>query len=125
MKFGLLVLALFAVVAGSLLLLPLLAWASLQHPRSTGTGYHAAVLATLFGNRAALAGVVMLVLGIAAGLYAVLLAGGERHERKEALPWFWSALVVGSVAAFALLLFVNYLGLQAGEVGPISRWVWR
>jgi hypothetical protein len=125
MKLFLFVFALIAIFAGSLLLLPLLAWASLQDPRLDGAEYHAAVLATLLGNRAALACAAVLVLGVAAGLHATLLADCDRHERKEAMPWFWAALCLGTVAGFTLLLFVNYLGLQAGEVGPISRWVWR
>ena len=125
MKLVLFVLALLAVVAGCLLLLPLLAWASQQHPRASGADCHAAVLATLFGTRATLAGMAAVVVGVAAALYAALLAGSDRHERKQAWPCFWAALGVGSVGVFALLLFVNYLGLRAGEVGPISRWVWR
>jgi hypothetical protein len=119
------VFALLAVMAGSLVLLPLLAWASLQDPRLSGSHYYTAVLATLFSTRATLAGMVAIVLGLAAALYAVFLAGSDRHKRKAARPVFWTALGICSVAMFALLLFVNYLGLQAGEVKPISRWVWR
>jgi hypothetical protein len=125
MKTLLFLLALFAIVTGSLFLLPLLAWASLQDPKLVGADYYSAVVTSLFGTGATLAGVSAVVLGVAAGLYAVLLAGGDRQERKDALPYFWAALGVGCMAVFSLLLVVNYLGLHAGEVGPISRWVWR
>jgi hypothetical protein len=126
MKLVTFVLSLFAILAGSLLLLPLLAWASVhQDPRLSGASYYAAVLAKLLGTWAVWAGVATVILGVAAALHAVLLAGGDRHERKEAWPNFRVSLVVGSVAVFSLLLFVNYLGLQAGAVGPFSRWVWR
>ena len=64
MKLFLFVFALIAILTGSLLLLPLLAWASLQNPSLGG----AAVLATLLGNRAGLAGVAVVVLGVVAGL---------------------------------------------------------
>jgi hypothetical protein len=125
MKLFLSLLALLAIVAGSLFLLPILAWASLQDPRLVAADYYAAVVTTLFSTGATLAGVSVVVLGVAAGLYVVLLAGRDRQERKAALPYFWAALGVGTVAVFALLLFVNYLALQAGEVAPISRWLWR
>jgi hypothetical protein len=125
MKLVSFVLSLFAILGGSLLLLPLLAWASVQDPRLSGASYYAAVLAKLLGTWAVWAGVATVILGVAAGLHAILLAGGDRHERKEAWPNFRVGLLVGSMAVFSLLLFVNYLGLQAGAVGPISRWVWR
>jgi hypothetical protein len=35
------------------------------------------------------------------------------------------ALAVGTAAIVGLILAVNYFGLQAGEVGAISRWVSR
>jgi hypothetical protein len=125
MKSLLLVLALFAVLWGSLLLLPLLAWASLQDPTLVGMDYFAAVIATLLSNPTAPAGMAVLVLGVAAGLHAALLVGNDRHERMRALLWFWTALGAGCLVVFALLLAVNLLGLQSGEVGPIARWVWR
>jgi hypothetical protein len=118
--------SLVSILAGNLLLLPLLAWASLQDPRLAGPRYHAAVLATLFSTWAFPVVIGAVVLGVATALHAVLLAGRDRHERKETMPWFWVALGLGSAAVFALLLLlVNHLGLVAGEVRPISRWVWR
>ena len=112
MKHLLLVPAVLAVLAGSLVLLPLLAWASLQDPKLGGARYYAAVLATLFEGRAAwatLAGAGLVVLGLAAFLYATFLAGADRHERERALPAFWAVLGVCAVGMLALLVGVNYL----------------
>jgi hypothetical protein len=119
--------ALLAVLAGSLLL-PLLAWASLQPPSTTRLNYCAAVLAQLFGPRTAwvaLAGLGAIVAGLAAGLHALFLAGADRRERKEALPAFGAALIVCSVAMIALLAAVTWFGQQAGEVVSLLRWVGR
>src|SRR5689334_20006986 len=90
MRQFLFILALLVVSSGCLLLLPLLAWASLQDPRLSGADYSGAVLATLFGTWATLASVVAVVLGLAAALYATFLAGADRHERKAVLRFFWA-----------------------------------
>jgi hypothetical protein len=112
MKHALLVLAVVAVLGGGLVLLPLLAWASLQDPKLDGARYYAAVLATLFEGRvtwATLAGAGVVVVGLAAFLYAAFLAGADRHERERALPAFWAVLGVCVVGMLALLVGVNYL----------------
>ena len=112
MKQFLLGLGVVVVLAGSLVLLPLLAWACLQDPGLTGARYYAAVLATLSEGRAAwatLGGAGVVVLGLAAFLHAVFLAGADRHERKRALPVFWAVLGVCGVGMLALLVGVNYL----------------
>jgi hypothetical protein len=118
MKHFTLVPGVLAVLWGSVLLLPLLAWASLQDSYLSGPDHVAAVLRQLFGTRAVaatLAGASAIVLGLAAVLYAALFAGADRHERKAARPAYWTALAVGSVAVFALLVVVNYLGLWTGR----------
>jgi hypothetical protein len=120
------VFSLLALLFGTLLLLPLLAWSSLQDPGLNGMSPFAAALGKLFSPRTAwatVAGMGAVVLGIAGLLDAALLEGVDRHERKRALPVWWAALGVGAVAMLVLLLVVSYLGLQAGEAAVISRWV--
>jgi hypothetical protein len=117
--------ALLAIVFGSVLLLQLLAWATLQDPRLEGVDYLYAVLGKFFGLRAiptAIVGAAAIVLGLAGMLHRVFLAEGDMREQKEALPAFWAALGIGTVAVLGLLIAVNYFSLQAGQVTSISRW---
>ena len=59
MKLLFFVVALLAILLGSLLLLPLLASASVQDPPLDGPGYYAAVLATFFRTWASPCGIAM------------------------------------------------------------------
>ncbi len=118
---------LLALLVGGVVLLTLFAWASLQDPRLEGAAYYQAALGKLFGpwtTWTTLAGVGIIVLGLAHLLWSTFLAGADGHERREAVPVFWMGLCVGTVAMVGLLLGVNYFGLQAGEITPISRWLW-
>jgi hypothetical protein len=111
---------------GCLVLLPLLAWASLDEPGLTGTDYLLAVVGRLLVGRAGwstLGGTAAIVLGLAMALYSTLLAETEGRERREALPIFWAVLAGGVLAVFALLAVVNYLALEAGTPPGISGWV--
>jgi hypothetical protein len=114
-----------AILLGSLVLLPLLAWATLQDPHLTGANYCAAVLCRLFCTKAitaTISGLVVLLLGIAVLLYSAFLAATDRHERKAALPMYWAALGVSSVAMVVLLVAVNFLGQQSSLFPVVSRW---
>jgi hypothetical protein len=118
--------AFLVILYGSVVLLPLLAWASLQDPKLVGMSYWCAVLAKLFSPQVAwavLTGLGAVVLGLVVILRALLLTGTDEHERKEVRPVFWVALGVGLVAMFGLLIVVNYFGLQAGEIKVLSRWI--
>jgi hypothetical protein len=64
-----------------------------------------------------------MTLGLAAMLHRVFLADGDGWERRQALPAFWAALAVGTLARLGLLVAVNYFSLQAGEAAPLSRWI--
>jgi hypothetical protein len=55
----------------------------------------------------------------------VFRAGADRRERREALPVFWAALACGTAGLLALLLAVNYFGMQAGRIGVIADRLWR
>ena len=85
-----------------------------------------AVLGKVFSLRAfplAIAGVGAIVLGLAGMLHRVILAEADMRERKDALPAFWVALGIGTVAILGVLITVNYFSFQAGELTPISRWI--
>jgi hypothetical protein len=129
MKYGFVFMPAFlAVLFGCLLLLPLLASASLQDPRLSGLDYGVAVLTTLFTKRmvgAMSAGLMTIIVGLAMFLYAFLLLGLTRQERREARPVFWMALGVGIIAIVILLMMVNLAGLKAGKVISISQWTCR
>jgi hypothetical protein len=123
--FAAIVPALLAILLGSVLLLQLLAWASLQDPRLEGADYYQAVLCKLFGPRttwATLLGAGSLTLGLAGLLHAVLLVGRDAAERRQALPVFWAALGIGIGGLLGLLVLVNYFGLQSGEIRCLSEW---
>jgi hypothetical protein len=119
---------LLAILLGSCTLLTLLAWASLQDPRVEGLYYYHAVLMKLFAPRAVwrtLVAVGVIEMGLVPLAWAVFLTGADVQERKQAIPAFWAVVGGGTVAMLALLVCVNYFGLQAGEIQSISRWVHR
>jgi hypothetical protein len=125
MKHFFIVPSVLAILSGSLVLLTLLAWASLQDPNLIGAAYAAAVVRALFGTRAVVAtvaGTAAVILGLAALLYAAFLAGASRPEWKDALPAYWAALGISSAALFLLLVAVNSLGQQSHLFPVIERW---
>jgi uncharacterized membrane protein (DUF485 family) len=116
---------LLAILFGGSLLM-LMAWASLQNPSLKGLEYGQAVLTKLFTSKAAwgtLFGVGLLVIGHVLFAWTVFFAGSDRHEREQAIPAFWATVGVGTAAMLALLVCVNYFGLQAGEIKTISWWI--
>jgi hypothetical protein len=119
--------ALLAIIFGCVLLLPLLARASIHDPSLQGPDYWAAVLGFFLRSRVALAaftGIGIIVLGLAQILEGVLLSEADGGEMRQILPAFWIALGIGTVGFLLLLVGVNYLGLQAGEIIPISRMIY-
>jgi len=117
---------LLAILFGGSLLLMLMAWASLQNPSLKGLEYGQAVLTKLFTLKAALGtlfGVGLLVIGLVLFAWTVFFAGSDKHERKQAIPAFWTTVGVGTATMLALLVCVNYFGLQAGEIKTISWWI--
>jgi hypothetical protein len=117
--------AVLVILFGSLQLLPLLAWASLQDPSLASVDYYMAVRGKLFVPPtiwATLTGMSAVVFGLAAICYVGVFADMDRTERAKAVPAFWAALALGASAMFALLVAVNYFGLQAGEATSLARW---
>ena len=104
--------AVFALLWGSILLLEVLAWASLPDGRREGVAYYSAVLGKLFGARTAL-GMCLVCLGLGGLLRAVFVV-----ERKRV---FWGLLGIGLACLLGLLVAVNYFGLQAGTVWFLSN----
>jgi hypothetical protein len=71
---------LLAILFGGIVLLTLLAWASLQDPKLEGAGYLYAVLGKLFGpwtTWTTLTGVGAIVLGLAHIMWSAFLAGAK------------------------------------------------
>jgi ABC-type Fe3+ transport system permease subunit len=117
---------LLAIIFGGSLLSMLMAWASLQNPSLKGLEYGQAVLTKLFTSKAALGtlfGVGLLVVGLVPIAWTVFFRGSDRHEREQAIPAFWTTVGLGTAAMLALLVCVNYFGLQAGEIKTISGWI--
>jgi hypothetical protein len=107
--------AIFALLGGSILLLELLAWASLPDGRREGVDYYAAILGKLLGPRtagAAVLGMSLLSLGLAGIFHPAF-----KVERRRV---FWGLLGVGLVCMLCLLVAVNYFGLQAGTIWFLS-----
>jgi hypothetical protein len=105
--------SLLAILFGGILLLPLLAWSTLQDPCLEDAGYYHAVVVKLLGPRvigSVLLGVGLIVLGHVGVLYTLFLAGADKRERRESLPVFWGAVVVGTVATLSVLVAVNCVG---------------
>lgn len=113
---------LLAVLVGGIVMLTLFACASLQDPRFEGAAYYSAVLGKLFDpwtTWTTLAGVGIIVLGLAHLLWSAFLAEADAHDRREVHPVFWMALCVGTVVMLGLLIGVNYFSLQAGKIEPL------
>ncbi len=115
--------SLLSILFGCVLLLHLLAWAGVQGPKLQGNDYWWAVLTILFGPKTGwltAAGLGAVVLGLAGVAWATLLTGAGRWERQEALPLFWWSVVGGAAGVLALLVAVNYFGMQAGQMVVIA-----